>query len=60
MKQVIRKDQYIQIGDNQIYQDGNLFVVEKFEYIQGGIKMYSVYDGYSDLEQAIKIAKTLY
>ena len=37
----------------------NFFVVEKYEYTNDGIDVYSVNDGYKSIELAIKMAKTL-
>lgn len=54
----IQQDGIIKVGKNQIYQDGDLFVVEKYEYTENGHDMFSVYDGYPQLETAIRIAKT--
>lgn len=49
----------IKVGKNQVYQDGVLFVVEKYEYTENGVDMFSVYDGYYNFIQAINIAHEL-
>lgn len=49
----------VKVGRNQIYRDGDVFVVEKYEFTtEKGIDMFSVIDGYSDVELAIRSAKT--
>jgi hypothetical protein len=54
------KGETIKVGKNQIYIDGDeFFIVEKYEYTNNGIDMFSVHDGYKSIELAIEIAKTL-
>lgn len=48
----------VKIGKNQIYRDGDIFIVEKYEFTtESGVDMFSVLDGYSDIECAILSAK---
>lgn len=60
MEQQILSNGIIKVGRNKIYQDDNLFVVEKYEYTENGEDYFSVYDGYEDLEKAIRVAKTVH
>lgn len=53
------KGDTVKVGKNQIYLDDEFFVVEKYEYTENGIDMYSVYEGYKSIEIAIKMAKTI-
>jgi len=53
------KGEAIKIGKNQIHLEDNFFIVEKYEYTDNGIDMFSVDDGYKSIEFAIKMAKTL-
>lgn len=49
----------VKVDRNQIYRDGDVFVVEKYEFTtENGEDMFSVIDGYYDIELAIRSAKT--
>jgi hypothetical protein len=58
-EQKILDNGHIKIGKNQIFQDGNLFVVEKYEYTENEQDYFSVNDAYDDLEKAISVAKRI-
>ena len=59
LEKLLKGYQNIKVGKNQIYLDGELFVVEKFEYVDNGVDMFSVVDGFENIEDAIRVAKTL-
>lgn len=55
------KEGNLKVGKNQIYFDdlGNsepIFVVEKFEYEENGVDMFSVVDGFETFEEAYEVA----
>jgi len=52
----------LKVGKNQIYYDENSssnpsFIVEKYEWEENGVPMYSVVDSFFDFETAMKAAK---
>ena len=59
LEKLLKGYQNIKVGKNQIYLDDELFVVEKFEYVDNGVDMFSVVDGFENIEDAIRVAKTL-
>lgn len=54
-----KKYKNIRVGKNQIFWDGEYWTVEKFEYMDNGKPMYSVYDAYKSKEKAMEVAKSL-
>ena len=53
------KGETIKVGKNQIYLEDDFFIVEKYEYTDNGVDLYSVDDGYRSIELAIKTAKSI-
>ena len=53
------RSEVVKVGKNQIYRDKDVFIVEKYEFTdENGVDMFSVIDGYADIELAIRSAKT--
>ena len=49
----------VKVGNynNQIFLDGDYFCVEKFEYTDSnGVDIFSVYNSYANIEDALKFA----
>lgn len=46
----------LKVGKNQIFFDGEFFVVEQFEWVEDGQDMFSVLDAFMDFEEAYKAA----
>ncbi len=50
----------IKVGKNQIYRDWDgSWIVEKFEYMQNGVPMYSVYDAFKSKSKAMSVASRI-
>ena len=50
----------VKVGKNQIYLDGDgYFVVEKYDYTENKVEFFNVFEGYKNIELAIKTAKEI-
>lgn len=52
-----KKYENIKVGKNQIHWDGEVWVVEVFEFEDNGTPMYSVVDTYKEKSKAMKVAR---
>ena len=53
--ETLNNGEVLEFENGLVSQDGEYFVVEKYEYTtSGGDKMYSVYDSYTSYKKAIR------
>jgi hypothetical protein len=53
---ILKENGILKVNKNQIFFDGELFIVEQFEWVEEGEDMFSVLDGFTDFEDAYRAA----
>lgn len=53
---VLKTGENLKVGKNQIFFDGEFFIVEQFEWVENNQDMFSVLDAFMDFEEAYKAA----
>jgi hypothetical protein len=54
-----KKVMVLVIGKNRVYQNGDLFIVEKYEHSAKNKDYYCFYNSYESIKKAIQVAKNL-